>query len=223
MRSYRICLVAIAILITCSLPIFAKKLILYLEGGYPIVQPMTVQKADAIVVLSGMLRRVKTDEGFRYEFSEASDRLFAGIKLLEEKKSSILVLTGGKLPWTVGVSEGEHLRYLAIKMGVSANNIILTETSQNTDQEAKSVKKIVSGLDNRVILVTSAFHMPRAKKVFEAVGLKVIPFPVDFLSSTDKVTIMDFIPSGHAFYRTSFFVREMIGRVYYNLKYLERN
>jgi uncharacterized SAM-binding protein YcdF (DUF218 family) len=57
------------------------------------------------------------------------------------------------------------------------------------------------------------------KKVFEAAGIKVIPFPVDFLSSADASSIMDFIPSAHGFYKTSFFVREMIGRAYYSLKY----
>ena len=218
-RNYRICFVAIIILFTCSLPIFSKKLIAYLERDYKLVHPATVEEANAIVVLSGMVRTIETNEGFQYEFSEASDRIFAGIKLFEEKKSPVIILTRGKLPWSVGVSEGEYLRKFAIKMGIPANRIILTETVQNTDQEAKSLKKIVSGLNHRVILVTSAFHMPRAKAIFEAAGIEVIPFPVDFLSSTDLVSIIDFIPSAHAFFRTSFFVREIIGRAYYSLKY----
>ena len=219
LRSYRICFAAIVILGTCSLPIFSNKLILYLEKDYKLARPASVEKSNAIVVLSGMLRTIKTNEGFRYEFSEASDRIFSGIELFEEKKSPVIVLTRGKLPWSAGASEGEYLRDLAIKMGVPANSIILTETAQNTDQEAKSVKKIVPKLDHSIILVTSAFHMPRAKKVFEAAGLKVIPFPVDFLSSADDSTIIDFIPSAQGFSKTSFFVREIIGRAYYSLKY----
>lgn len=218
-RSYRICFAAIVILVTCSVPIFSNKLIFYLEREYKLAHPSTVEKANAIVVLSGMVRAIETNDGFQFEFSEASDRIFAGIELFEEKKSPVIILTQGKLPWSVGVSEGEHLRNLAIKMGVPPDNIILTEMVQNTDQEAKSVKKIVSGLDHSVLLVTSAFHMPRAKKVFEAADIKVIPFPVDFLTSADTVTIIDFIPSAYGFYNTSFFVREMIGRAYYRLKY----
>ena len=72
---------------------------------------------------------------------------------------------------------------------------------------------------DRVILVTSAFHMPRAKKVFETSNIKVIPFAVDFINSHEKLTFMSFIPSTNALNGTSFFVREMIGRLYYNLKY----
>jgi uncharacterized SAM-binding protein YcdF (DUF218 family) len=61
--------------------------------------------------------------------------------------------------------------------------------------------------------------MPRAQKVFEAAGINVVPFPVDFQKGLSKITFMSFIPSANALRETSFFVREMIGRVYYNLKY----
>ena len=124
----------------------------------------------------------------------------------------------GKLPWSIGISEGEYLKELAIKYGIPEEKIILTEEVQNTDQEAKAIKKILT--DNaKIILVTSAFHMPRAEKVFKAANINVIPFPVDFQSSKLKTTIMDFIPSAVSLFDTSHFVREMIGRLYYNLKY----
>ena len=61
--------------------------------------------------------------------------------------------------------------------------------------------------------------MPRAQKVFEAAGINIEPFAVDFLSVADKHTMMNFIPSAKAFDQTSFFIRELIGRLYYNLKY----
>ena len=61
--------------------------------------------------------------------------------------------------------------------------------------------------------------MPRAQLVFEAAGINVIPFPVDFIIGAEKFTFMSFIPSADSFEATSFFVREMIGRTYYNLKY----
>jgi uncharacterized SAM-binding protein YcdF (DUF218 family) len=90
---------------------------------------------------------------------------------------------------------------------------------QNTDQEAKAVVKLLNKEVPNIILVTSAFHMPRAQKVFEAAGIVVSPFPVDFLSGADNTKIMDFMPDSEAFRETSFFVREIIGRLYYKLKY----
>ena len=87
------------------------------------------------------------------------------------------------------------------------------------NEEAKSVKRLLNTNDVEIILVTSAFHMPRAKKVFEAANIGIIPFAVDFIRSTKKTTLMDFIPTAGSLEKTSFFAREMIGRLYYSLKY----
>lgn len=61
--------------------------------------------------------------------------------------------------------------------------------------------------------------MQRAIKVFDAVKINVLPFPVDFRGSYEKFTILDLIPSAFAFNQTSHFYREIIGRIYYDLKY----
>jgi len=218
-RSRRAGLAAVGILIVCSLPVFSNKLISYLERDYSLVPPASAKTADAIVVLSGMVRTIEGANGLEYEWGEASDRIFAGIDLIKENKAPALVLTGGKLPWSVGKPEGEHLRAIAEKLGVPSDIILLTENVQNTDQEAKAVAKFLNKKVPNIILVTSAFHMPRAQKVFEAAGIEVSPFPVDFLSGADKTTLIHFIPSARSFRDTSFFVRELIGRIYYELKY----
>ena len=218
-RSRRAGLAAIGILIVCSLPVFSDKLIFYLERDYSLSSTDSANSADAIVVLSGMVRTIKGANGLVYEWGEASDRIFAGIDLIQENKAPVLVLTGGKLPWSAGKPEGEYLKAIAEKLGVPSDIILLTENVQNTDQEARAVAKLLNKDVPNIILVTSAFHMPRAQKVFEAAGIEVSPFPVDFLSGAGKVTIMTFIPSAGAFNQTSFFIREIIGRLYYKLKY----
>ena len=217
--SKKISLIGVIILIVCSLPIVSDKLVAYLESDYQLSKPSNIEPADAIVVLSGMIRTINSKDGLDYEFGEASDRIFAGINLFKEKKAPKLILTRGKLPWSVGIPEGEYLKEIAINNGISENNIVLTENVENTDQEAKAIKKLLSEDKPKVLLVTSAFHMPRAQKVFEAAGINVVPFPVDFQKGLSKITFMSFMPSANALSRTSFFVREMIGRIYYNLKY----
>ena len=211
--------IGLIVLVICSLPIFSNRLIAYLEHNYQLKNISEVDTADAIVVLSGMVRTIQTNEVSSYEFSESVDRIFAGIDLFKENKASSLILTRGTVPWSVGKPEGEYLRDVAIKYGVPRKNILLTENVQNTDQEAKSVKKILTIDAPKVILVTSAFHMPRAQKVFEEVGIRIVPFPVDFRNASSKLTFMHFMPSAKSIWETSFFVKEMIGRTYYNLKY----
>ena len=218
-KSKKITLFGIVILIFCSLPIISNKLITYLEKDYTLQDASTINNADAIVVLSGMIKTIKVNDKLKYEFGGAVDRILSGIDLFKNNKASLLILTKGQLPWSLGMPEGEYLKEFAIKLGVPEESILLTDNVQNTDQEAKSIKKLLNSNDAKVILVTSAFHMPRAKKVFEASNIKVIPFAVDFISSHQKLTFMSFMPSPYALSDTSLFLREMIGRLYYYLKY----
>ena len=83
----------------------------------------------------------------------------------------------------------------AISQGVPEDHILVTRAVQNTAQEADAVKALLDGEDTKIILVTSAFHMPRATSLFEAEQLIVIPYPVDFKSINGERTIMSFIPS----------------------------
>ena len=219
LNSKKISLIGIAILIIFSVPIVSNKLMAYLESDYELIEPSKVETADAIVVLSGMVSAVKTKDGLDYEWGGGVDRFFAGIDLFKSDTAPVLIFTGGKLPWSIGVPEGEFLKKEAIKLGIPKKDILITENVENTDQEAKAIKKLLSSDNPKVILVTSAFHMPRAQLVFEAAGVKVVPSPVDFIIEAGKLTFMSFIPSASSFAATSFFVREMIGRTYYNLKY----
>lgn len=218
-NSKKTSLIGIIILIFCSMPIVSDKLIGYLESDYELNQVSEIKTADSIVVLSGMVSAIKNKKGLVYEWNDAVDRIFAGVELFRENKATSLILTRGKLPWSIGIPEGEYLREIAIKFGVPEKSILLTENVENTDQEAKAIKKLFSKNNPKVILVTSAFHMPRAQIVFEAAGINVTPFPVDFRYGARKLTFTDLIPSASSFSATSFFVREMIGRTYYTLKY----
>ena len=68
-----------------------------------------------------------------------------------------MLLTGGKLPWSVGKTEGEHLRDIAEKLGVPSDIILLTENVQNTDQEAKAVAKLLNKEVPNIILLLRHF------------------------------------------------------------------
>ena len=211
-------LVGLITLLILSLPIVSGHLIKLLERSYTQTTTNEIAGADTVIVLSGMLRTIKKNSVIHYEFSDAVDRIFAGINILKIGKAQKLILTQGKLPWTIGVPEGEFLAEFAQSQGIDPNRILLTEIVQNTNDEAKAVSKMLPK-NSEVILVTSAFHMPRAEKVFQNQSLKVIPYAVDFRSSDNKMDIMDFLPQANAFRDSSFYFREIIGRAYYDLRY----
>ena len=206
------------ILIILSLPVVSGQLIKFLEQNYTPTNPNEIVRADTVVVLSGMIRTIKQNNGIYYEFSDAVDRVFAGIELLKLNKAQKIILTRGKLPWSLGMPEGEFLARFVKSQGVNKNQIILTEAVQNTNDEAIAVSKILPE-NSKIILVTSAFHMPRAETVFENQNLKVIPYAVDFRSVEKKIDVLDFLPQANAFKDSSFYFREIIGRTYYSLRY----
>ena len=83
-------------------------------------------KADAIVVLGGMLRLVSRRDRLFYELSDAADRLFAEIDLIEHQKAPLSILARGQLPWNKGAAEGKVVAGLAMKYGVDPKQIRLT-------------------------------------------------------------------------------------------------
>ena len=206
------------ILMILSLPIVSGQLIKLLEQSYTPTNPNEIVSADTVIVLSGMVKTIEHNNGVQYEFSDAVDRIFAGIKLLKMGKAQKIILTRGKLPWSIGVPEGEFLAEFIQSQGIDPNRILLTEIVQNTNDEAKAISQMLPK-NSEVILVTSAFHMPRAKKVFQNQNLKVVPFAVDFRSSTKKIDILDFLPQANAFKDSNFYFREIIGRAYYAVRY----
>ncbi len=211
-------LIGLIILIILSLPIVSGQLIKLLEQNYRPTTPNETARADTVIVLSGMVTLIEKNDGIHYEFSEAVDRIFAGINLLKIGKAQKIILTRGKLPWSVGDPEGEFLAEFIQSLGINPNRILLSEIVQNTNDEAKAISRMLPK-NSEVILVTSAFHMPRAVKVFQNQNLKVIPYAVDFRSSVKEINIIDFLPQASAFKDSNFYFREIIGRTYYSIRY----
>ena len=204
---------AFLVLIISTNPLVGNYLMKRLENPYHPIPISSIKKNDAIVVLSGMVRKVGNDKHSTFEFKDP-DRFFAGIDLIKQSKSDKLIFTAGQLPWTVnGLPEGYILKEKAISLGVPGE-IIVTEKVKNTYEESIAVTKLIPN-NSSIILVTSAFHMDRSKYLFEKQGFEVTPYPVDFKTYIQKQTIMSFLPKLEALNQTSRFIRENIGRFYY--------
>jgi len=206
---------AFLVLLVSSNPMVGNYLMKKLEYPYQPIPMSSIKENDAIVVLSGGLHQAGNKKYSTYEFNDP-DRFFAGIDLIKNYKSDKLIFTAGQLPWSDnGLPEGYVLKDKAISLGVPGV-ILVTEKVKNTYEESIAVTKIVPN-NSSITLVTSAFHMQRSKYLFEKQGFDVMPYPVDFRSSNGKISIMSFLPKVDAFYKTSLYIRENIGRLYYNL------
>ena len=207
---------AFMVLIVSSNPIVGNYLMQKLEYPYKPISMNSLKVADAIVVLSGMLHQVGDENYNKYEFSDP-DRFFGGLDLIKENKSKKIIFTAGQLPWTDNWEpEGLILKNKAISLGIQEYQILVTEKVKNTYEESIAVTKLIPN-NSSIILVTSAFHMQRSKYLYVNQGFEVIPFPVDFKSTTSKISIMSFLPNLEALRKTSIFIRENIARLYYKL------
>ena len=175
--------------------------------------------ADAIIVLSGGGRPQAPGKSNIYEWGDP-DRYFAGIRLFEKKKAPKLFFTGGAIPYgNDSKNEGTLYKEHAISLGIPLEAISTTNKIFNTAQEAIEIRKNLNQSNplSKILLVTSAFHMTRAKKLFERQGFHVLPFPVDFKSSTIArwQSPFQWIPSAESLSRSSSALRELLGRTIY--------
>jgi uncharacterized SAM-binding protein YcdF (DUF218 family) len=207
--------IAVGVLYIISTPIFSNNFFKQVEGREYRIPISTIDSADAIVVLSGMLEINEVGDSTYVEWGDP-DRFFGGIALFKAGKAQKLVFTGGKMPWDKSKkTEGEVLKEFAISNGIPSDKILVTKDVENTADEAVAVKELISP-NKKIILVTSAYHMYRAKRLFERQGFEVIPYRLDFkVAGKSRLTILDFLPSADNIQLTETGIREIIGRLFY--------
>jgi uncharacterized SAM-binding protein YcdF (DUF218 family) len=187
--------IAVGVLYIISTPIFSNNFFKLVEGNENRKPISTIDSADAIVVLSGMLEINEVGDSTYEEWGDP-DRFFGGIALFKAGKAQKLVFTGGKMPWNKArKTEGEVLKEYAMSNGIPSDKIVVTKDVENTADEAVAVKELI-GPNKKIILVTSAYHMYRAKKLLEGKEFVVIPYKVDYkVNRNNKIVVMDFLPN----------------------------
>jgi uncharacterized SAM-binding protein YcdF (DUF218 family) len=213
---FGIVFLAFAWLYVCSTAQFSYMLMGGLERDYPPVPMAEVDRADAIVLLGGALRG-DTEKGKLPDLNQYADRLVHAVALYKAGKADYLLLTGGAAPGSR--SEAHLMRDLLVIMGVPPEAMILEDQSANTHENAVKSAKTLGKLGmNRILLVTSAFHMPRAVPLFRKQGLEVIPAPTDFGKVILESTLPAGIPGVKNLVRTTEALHEIVGYQVYRLR-----
>ena len=219
----RALLVAAGVVLWCnSTPLMSRMLLKFMEQSAKRIPAASVPAADAIVVLSGG-RTVTPGPAALYDWREP-DRFYGGVELAKAGKAPYLVFTSGAPGDTS--SEGSVLVGYARSMGVPVERILTAWPAANTAEESQAVATLLRerlasaglGRPARIILVTSAFHMARARKLFERAGLAVEPFPVEFqYVPNEKLGVMGVFPSAESLKLSELAWHEMYGRLFYRV------
>jgi uncharacterized SAM-binding protein YcdF (DUF218 family) len=202
---------AIYILSTCA---FSNMLVVPLENRYA---PLTA-KADAIavVVLGGGFNDASPEHGNAGDLTPASEkRAIYGLELAN-RYSLPLIFTGGKgFSSKKEGSEAEAAGRLWLSLGVDRNRITLETESKDTKGNASKVAALIG--KGPFILVTSAFHMPRAMSAFEKAGISVIAAPTDYQGKRSPILWSDLMPDSAQLSLSRLALHEYLGMIYYNL------
>lgn len=146
--------------------------------------------------------------------TDALSRLVEAIRIFRLKPGSRLILSGYK-----GQTEISHAAVLysaALDLGIDSSSIFLQTVPSNTLEEAMEYKKLF-GRKN-LIVVTSAYHMPRAIKLFRANGLQPIASSASFLVNKQKRNHLTWlIPSSENVRFMDLAVHEYIGILWFRL------
>jgi uncharacterized SAM-binding protein YcdF (DUF218 family) len=211
--------VAVVLLSVSSMPWVGQKLLGWVETRYPAVAIDAVEPADAIIVLGGIFGP-PMPEGYLANWAESVERFEAGVRLIQAEKAPLMVLSGAPLSTTLRVStEGAELRREAIARGIPEEKILVTSHVGNTADEARVIAEMMKERNwQRVVLVTTGWHMRRSAYQFERAGVTFTPFPVDFRMDPKRAfNPMDFLPRGEGLMNTETALRECYGYWFYRL------
>ena len=175
------------------------------------------------IVLTGVTNLSKTVYD-RTLFNKGADRATQAIQLYKMGKIQKILITGGQgLNPTNPNTEAELLRDFMLIAGVDPRDILLEKEAKNTRENAQFTKEILTNLDDNwefkeYLLITSAFHMKRAKGCFDKVGIKVTPFPVDYYAEDIRLSFPKlFYPSPQSILIWQKLFKEWIGILSYKL------
>ncbi len=213
-RSLAITIVAAALiwLWLSSTAIFADWLLTDLEENFDSPPFSSIPKAEAIILLGGATSGL-AHGGDMGNLNESADRLLTTLKLFKLNKAPMVVVTGGIT--NGAVSEASLMQDMLELMGIPSEAIILEERALDTKQNAEFTAQILRDKQvSSILLVTSAYHMRRAKWIFDQTfssEVDVVPVASDHQRAISDPTLSGWIPSVGNLYRTSLAIKEIIG------------
>jgi uncharacterized SAM-binding protein YcdF (DUF218 family) len=206
-------------LLTCT-PL-ASLLMSELEGGQAPIQIRDLPAADVIVCLGGGAEPSRS-EPTGVHLKTSGDRLTTALALLAQKKAPLLLLGGGGYQDKgETMPEADQVIKFIRTLAGNADSITSLGICADTHDEAVKVAALFKERGwKRVLLVTSAYHMPRAAGTFRKAGIAFDTVPCNYLSSINRIGDFHWLhlPHPEAFAVFATWFHEMLGTWLYRSK-----
>jgi uncharacterized SAM-binding protein YcdF (DUF218 family) len=214
-RRRRFGLAAVVLVLVMSTEHVGQALLASLEDAAPDTYRHEIVY-DAVILLGGVTdERVEAARG-QPAYNDNVERLVAVHRILADGRAKVAIVSGAAMSKDlVPYGEARSLARQLRAWGIPEANVILEEEAKNTRENAVFTERIVRERGfSRVLVVTSAFHMLRARECYAAVGLPVDTLRVDYRSHAAQSVL----PRASNLHVTTYALREIIGRLVYRLQ-----
>lgn len=178
------------------------------------IDESSLPSADAIVCLGGGMGLHQ--HCGRAEMFASADRVWMAARLYRAGKAPVIYVTG---------EDNEAATAPLLQdLGVPTNAMRFADEARNTEEEARAIGRQLNGR-TKVLLVTSAWHMLRAKMLFEHAGFEVIAAPTDYeMHYADECDFSpsELLPNAQALAYNGALVKELVARFGYWVRYFLR-
>jgi uncharacterized SAM-binding protein YcdF (DUF218 family) len=206
---------SVAVLVFFSVEPVAGTLVRRVESGaHRTFKPGSTY--DAVIVLGGIVDGEASSRSGQLELTEPVERILCAAELLKSGQARMVLLSAGGPLYPGAPSEAERLAAWLGEQGIDADRIVVEGRSRNTHENAVESARIVNARGwKKLLLVTSAWHAPRALASFRAAGLEPDVLPVDH-HATDG-SYEGFLPRAAALAVSTEMLRELVGRAVYRI------
>lgn len=215
---------AFAWLLTWSLPVASIALRQGLERQFPQQAAADYPVVDAIVVLGGGIQGGRKGWRVGPHLGNGADRAWFAAQLFHAGRAPVLILSGGNSGWSsADEPESEAMEIFEKDLGVPGSAVLIEDQSRNTQENAQYTRQLMAEHHfGKILLVTSAVHMPRALGVFRAAGIDAIPAPADFDAIPPQGFAQRWLPDTETLDRSSKAMKEYIAMGIYRVQRLGR-
>lgn len=178
--------------------------------------PVCNRVQAAVLMSGGLSRPAETTDDFGALTAETLDRIFAwkNRDSTQDSASPPLIIAGGgpfRLP------EAEVIAAFLHQLDPDDQPLQLETSSENTWESAQAVRKLLPGSIHRIVLASSALHLPRAMLAFEKAGFEVCPVALNrhYMAVRGWTTLL---PQSSSLAKSESALHEIIGEVIYRLR-----
>ncbi|KAB8173367.1 YdcF family protein [Marilutibacter maris] len=219
------CAMAAVLAVLAMTPMVANLLVAMLEKPVPVSGAGCGDgEVDVAVVLAGAIDDTPVDAGdFRVLSLSSRRRVEAGVAWWSAGPGRVLVMSGGPQPGLGATPDGDTVATASLmaayaqRLGVDTAALRMEAGSSTTWENAQGLRRQRPALPPRVVLVTSAMHMPRARFALTRAGFQVCPL------ATDRRQLPfglpgSLVPGSSALEKTEAAVHELVGLAHYRVR-----